>query len=49
MQNAKRGIWGRNVLEKVKNKYINADENGYKKEYAGVAIWYIDKKLNSTT
>lgn len=45
----KRGIWGRNVLEKVKNKYINADENGYKKEYAGVAIWYIDKKLNNTT
>ena len=45
----KRGIWGRSVLEKVKNKYRNADEKGYKKEYAGVAIWYIDKKLNSTT
>ena len=40
---------GQKCIGKSKNKYINADENGYKKEYAGVAIWYIDKKLNSVT
>ncbi|MCI8337061.1 MAG: TIGR02646 family protein [Lachnospiraceae bacterium] len=45
MQN--RGIWGKRILERVKQKYMEKDGMGRKKEYAGVAIWYIDRKLKN--
>ncbi len=45
MQN--KGIWGKRILERVKQKYMEKDGMGRKKEYAGVAIWYIDRKLKN--
>lgn len=43
----KDGVWSKNILKKVKQKYENKDASGMKKEYAGIVIWYIDKKLKS--
>ena len=45
----KSGTWSRAVLEKVKAAYENKDAEGKKKEYAGIVIWYIDKKLKAVT
>lgn len=42
----KSGIWGKHILEQAKKKYMEKDRMGRKKEYAGVAIWYLDKKLS---
>lgn len=39
------GMWSRKLLQKILRHYKEADSNGRKKEYAGVAIWYIEKKL----
>ena len=41
----KSGNWKKSTLEKVKQKYENKDENGQKIEYAGIALWYINKRL----
>lgn len=46
-QMQKQGIWGKNMLEKIKEKYMRLDANGQRKEYAGVAIWYLNNKLKS--
>ena len=36
-----------NYLKAIKDKYENYDVNGRKKEYAGIIIWYLDKKIRS--
>ncbi len=43
----KNGVWNKTILEKVKNKYESTDAAGMKKEFVGIAIWYIDKKLKA--
>lgn len=42
----KNGLWNRKLLEKVYLSYSSADADGMKKEYAGIVLWYIGKKLN---
>lgn len=39
------GNWNKKVLETLRAKYAKPDAEGKKKEYAGVAIWYLDKRL----
>lgn len=41
----KSGKWGKGMLERVRQKYMEKDEMGRRREYAGVAIWYIDRNL----
>ncbi len=43
----KNGIWKKSVLEKAKAIYEGKDAAGMKREYAGIALWYIDKKLKT--
>ena len=45
-QKAKDGNWKVNVLKKMLQEYENADASGQKREYAGIVIWYLRKKLN---
>ena len=40
-----KGIWSKKVLETMKSQYENTDLNGKKKEYAGIVLWYLEKKL----
>lgn len=39
------GTWNRKMLETMRDKYSQEDATGRKREYAGVAIWYLDKRL----
>ena len=41
------GNWTPRMLKAIKDKYENYDVNGRKKEYAGIIIWYLDKKIRS--
>lgn len=41
----KNGIWGKKVLETMKSKYESVDLDGKKKEYAGIVLWYLEKKI----
>lgn len=43
----KQGTWNRKMLETTRARYESADVDGKKKEYAGVALWYLDKRLKS--
>ena len=40
-----KGIWSKKVLEIMKSQYESADLNGKKKEYAGIVVWYLEKKM----
>ncbi|MCR5836179.1 MAG: TIGR02646 family protein [Lachnospiraceae bacterium] len=39
------GQWNENMLKKVLNEYDTKDENGERKEYSGIILWYIKRKL----
>lgn len=41
----KEGMWNKKVLQKVLKWCRDPDAHGRKKEYAGIAIWYIEQKL----
>lgn len=43
----KSGIWSEKILRKIRQKYEDKDAFGMKKEYAGIVIWYIDKRLKA--
>lgn len=43
----KQGTWNKKMLETVRARYESVDVDGKKKEYAGVALWYLDKRLKS--
>ncbi|MCD7956249.1 MAG: hypothetical protein LUG93_10980 [Lachnospiraceae bacterium] len=40
-----RGTLGKNAWEKLLQKYSSANNLGQKREYAGIVIWYIKRKL----
>lgn len=39
-----KGEWSARMLQKVKKNYECIDSDGKKKEYAGIIIWYLNKK-----
>lgn len=41
----KQGDWNKKMLQNVLTKYKTPGADGKKKEYAGIAIWYIEQKL----
>lgn len=43
----KQGTWNKKVLETTRARYESVDANGKKKEYAGIALWYLDKRIKS--
>lgn len=45
----KNGNWKRCMVQKLKSSYENCDTQGRKKEYAGAALWYLNKKLKQTS
>lgn len=45
----KNGAWSSALLQKMLQHYENRDDEGKKKEYAGIAIWYIKRRLKSQT
>ena len=45
----KKGIWSRRVIESIKEQYEKMDITGKKKEYAGIVLWYLNKKLKQKT
>jgi len=40
-----KGNWNRRMLQAMKTKYKQCNSKGMKKEYAGIVLWYLDKKL----
>lgn len=40
-----KGNWSPKMLKIIKDFYEVADREGKKKEYAGIVIWYLCKKL----
>lgn len=43
----KSGTWSRTVLQKMLKSYENKDKEGKYREYSGIVIWYLKKKLKS--
>ncbi len=43
----KKDILSRAEWEKILKKYDSMDHEGHRKEYAGIAIWYINRKLKN--
>ena len=41
----KHGNWNKKVLLTMREKYAEVNSEGKKKEYAGIALWYLDKKI----
>ncbi len=41
-----KGIWNRKIVENMLSFYQGTDSEGMKKEYAGIVVWYLQKKLN---
>lgn len=41
------GTWTTTILRKIKDYYTEKDTNGKYKEYIGILIWYLDKRLHS--
>lgn len=41
------GTWKQKMIENIKEQYETADLQGKKREYAGIAIWYLDKRLKN--
>lgn len=44
-----KGNWNRKLIESVKAQYEKTDAEGKKKEYAGIVLWYLNKKLRQST
>lgn len=42
------GTWNRKLLENMLAYYEGIGSNGKKKEYAGIVVWYLRKKLNQS-
>ena len=42
------GVWNRKIMESMLSFYESTHSGGMKKEYAGIVIWYLQKKLNTT-
>lgn len=42
-----RGTWNKKLLEKTISLYEQPDAMDKKKEYAGIVLWYLKKKLNA--
>lgn len=40
-----KGNWNQRMIRVMKEKYEKCDAGGKKKEYAGIVIWYLNKKL----
>lgn len=40
-----KGNWNRKFIESIKAQYEDADLYGKKKEYAGIVLWYLEKRL----
>ncbi len=45
MKLQRKGNWNRKQLEVMKRQYEKTDSDGRKKEYAGIVLWYLDKRL----
>lgn len=43
----KSGTWSRTVLQKMLKSYENKDKEGKYREYSGIVIWYLKKKLKA--
>lgn len=43
----KTGIWKKNNLEKLLRYYMQPNENGEYVPFSGIAIWYINKKMQN--
>ena len=41
-----KGTWSTERLESFIEEYSKPDAEGKKKEYLGIIIWYINKKIN---
>ena len=39
------GNWSRRIVENMLKQYQGKDSEGKKKEYAGIVVWYLEKKL----
>ena len=42
----KHGEWKKSIIEKIKHEYERVGSDGMKKEYAGIVIWYLNRKLS---
>lgn len=40
-----KGLWKKSLLEKIKKIIENPDEKGWKQEYSGILLYYLDKQL----
>ena len=43
----RKGNWNSKMLQSMKQKYEQYDSEGKKREYAGIVLWYLNKKLRS--
>lgn len=41
----KQGTWKRAEIAHLRNIYASLDQEGKRKEYAGIVLWYLDKKM----
>lgn len=39
------GQWNKTLLKKILKEYEEPDEQGYLREYSGIAIWYLKKRI----
>ena len=39
------GIWSQKIIESMKAQYEKTDSDGKKKEYAGIVLWYLEKRI----
>lgn len=42
------GIWKKEFLQRIKNKYEDKDENGKYKEYCGIIINFLNKRIENS-
>lgn len=40
-----KGLWKKRLLERIKKTIENTDENGWKQEYSGILLYYLNKQL----
>lgn len=45
-QRKDQGIWSKEYLEKIKQKFEEKDSKGQFQEYAGLIVWYLNKRIN---
>lgn len=41
-----KGIWNRKMIESMLKVYQGTDSEGKKREYSGIVVWYLKKKMN---